>query len=271
MTKEDSGLEAFKGLEGWVEGRLGRRLNREGVVGVSEGEHPEPLRAFRIGSRSYLRTVDRLADDVSDVVSGLSIDELFSVFGTYELGRVTLPHGISVWGPSLYYFGDDRTVQPEVPGEVRALSKDEMGEVVDPEVFWHCSWEEAVIGFGVFSGTQLSALATVRDFDAPVYEIGVDVAPGVGRRGLGRAVMNAAAAWILDQGRLILATTSSWNVPSSRLLRSIGLRHVVSDLEGKFGPFRVPPKALGKPLPDAEIEDHYPLWAQNQEIKPRSW
>ena len=83
---------------------------------------------------------------------------------------------------------------------------------------------------------------------------------------MGRAVMSGACRWILDQGRLILARSAQWNTPSVRLLRSMGLRYVLSDLQSQPGPFEVPPQALGRPLPDVEMRDRYPLWAQNKGI-----
>ena len=146
------------------------------------------------------------------------------------------------------------------------LSNEEVAQAANPKVFWHCDWARSVANFGVLDGDSLVPLTTVWHRGGAVYEIGVDVAPGSGLRGLGRAVMSGACRWILDHGGLILASSVQWNIPSVRLLRSMGLRYVLSELHGMPGPFKVPPQPLGKPLPDAQIHDMYPHWAQNKDI-----
>ena len=141
--------------------------------------------------------------------------------------------------------------------------------MADASIFWHCHWHQAAACFGIPINGELVALATVNDRGGSVYEIEVDVAPANGLSGLGRAVVSAAGRWILQQGGLILATTAPWNIPSARLLRSVGLRYVLCDMVGQRGPFRVPPQPLGKPRPDTNLQNHYPDWAINQQIQPR--
>jgi RimJ/RimL family protein N-acetyltransferase len=258
----------FEGLEDWLAARLGRDLDG-GIQAVAEDAHPEPLLAYRIGDRSMMRVMRELTSEIAPIVEGLSHEELFSVFGTYELGRVTLAHGVSVWGPTYYYFGNRDTFRASDDKRVRRLSSEEVTRVADKEVFWHCGWEEAVANFGVIEEDHLLALTCVHAIGNPVYEIDVDVVPGTGQRGLGSAVMSAACRWILENDGLILARTAPWNVPSARLMRAMGLQYVLCDLEGRRSDFRVPPQPLGKPRPDAVIYDHYPAWAHNQEIVRR--
>lgn len=257
--------EAFSGLPEWLELQMGRGL-QSGVFEVAEDAHDGALLAYRIDDVSMVRVEEGLGEEIRSVVDGLCHDELFSILGAYELSRATLQHGVSVWGPSLYYFGDAVVFTPSNEDAAVVLSSEEVEEIVDKEVFWHCAWEGAVVCFGILEEGRLVALTTVRSFGDPVFEIGVDVAPDTSLRGLGGAVMSAAGNWILEQGGLILARTSQWNIPSARLLRSVGLQYVLCDQKGQRGPFRVPPQPLGKPLPDAEIHDHYPLWAQNKDI-----
>ena len=261
-------ISTFSGLEAWLVSCLGHALE-PGIFEADSEAHTEPLLAYRIGERTMMRVPTGWRSDIERVSLGLSADELFSILGTYELGRVTLPHGVSVWGPNLYYFGNAETLRPADDQDVVSLSKEEVRRAVDEEVFWHCYWESASANFGVLDDDRLIAMTSVQSLGPPVYEIGVDVAPGSGRRGLGRAVMTAACRWILEQGGLILARTSPWNIPSARLLRSMGLCYTLCDVVGNRGPFRVPPQPLGKPLPNVEIHDHYPMWAQNQEIVRR--
>ena len=123
--------------------------------------------------------------------------------------------------------------------------------------------------FGVHEDGRLAALATVVDRGEPVLEIGMEVAPGAKGRGLGRAVVAAAARWIVESGSVALATVAGFNVPSARTLRSVGLDYLFMDLEGKRGPVSVPPQTLGAPYPGAKLYDYYPRWAMNQEIMPK--
>ena len=84
-----------------------------------------------------------------------------------------------------------------------------------------------------------------------------------------RAVVAAAARWILDNGRIVLATVGQFNVPSARTLRSVGLQYTFMDIKGLPGPFKVPPQPLGRPYPEAQVYDYYPRWAINDDILPK--
>ncbi len=141
--------------------------------------------------------------------------------------------------------------------------------VIDRDTFWHCFISEAMAGFGIHESGRLVALACVRDEGDSVWEIGMDVLHDAQGGGLGRAVTSAAAKWILDHDKLVLATTSAFNVPSARTLRSVGLQYTFSNMGGRPGGFRMPPQPLGSPYPGAEVFDFYPRWAMNQDIKPR--
>ena len=113
-------------------------------------------------------------------------------------------------------------------------------------------------GVGIYEGAELVALAAVQELSHGVWEIGFDVVPQRKRSGLGRAVMSAAAEWILARDRLALATTSPWNVPSARTQRSLGMWHFATDMQGVMGTFHVPPSPLGTPFEGAEVYHYYP-------------
>jgi GNAT superfamily N-acetyltransferase len=201
-------------------------------------------------------------------VESLHPDLLFSTFGASELARVTLPYGFGVWGPAWLLFADEASWRPIEDDRPVQLNRPELAGV-DYDIFWHCEADGPLAGFGIFEDGRLVALATVRDDGDPVWEIGMDVAPDSKGRGLGRAVVNAAGRWILENGRLILATTAPFNVPSTRTLRSLGLRYLLSEMKGREGLFQVPPQPLGSPYPGAKVYDYYPRWAMNQGIQPR--
>ena len=174
-------VTAFPGLEEWLVANMGREL-ASGVFATRPDAHPEALFAYRIGELAMMRVVEDWVEDVRRVVAGLSDEELFSIFGIYELARVTLPHDFKVWGPSLYYFGDAGMFRPAEREIAVPLTKEEVDRAANPKVFWHCDWNRSVANFGVLEADRLVALTTVWDLGNPVYEIGVDVAPDSGLR-----------------------------------------------------------------------------------------
>jgi len=265
-------LRDFEAFGPWLEARLGVALEcaRADCVPVTAREGPcaQPLWAVRFGERALVVTQAEWVERVRPIVDPLTADELFSVFGAYELSRVTLPEGYGIWGPSWFYVADERSFTGGPDARTVRLSPEQMGGV-DTEVFWHCASGEGVVGFGIYEGDRLVALATVRPDERAVWEVGIDVAPDVKTRGLGRAVFGAAGRWILEQGRLVLGTTAPWNIPSARTMRSLGLRMVLSSLISIKGPMLVPPQPLGSPLPGVELRQYYPDWAMNRDILPR--
>ena len=270
------GTPLFERLEPWIEGYMGASLSALGPspvpVMVRQGaHHGDPLLALKLGERAAVVVNDPAwPAKLRPVVGRMHPDMLFSAFGCYELTRALSEEGIAVWGPNWHLFGDEAAVmsatQP-VADTVKAVSPAELAQV-DFDLFWHCRLSSAA-AFGVYEDGELAALATVVDRGEPVLEIGMEVAPGAKGRGLGRAVVAAAARWIVESGRVALATVAGFNVPSARTLRSVGLDYLFMDLEGKRGPVIVPPQTLGAPYPGAKVYDYYPRWAMNQEILPK--
>ena len=255
----------------WAEGHLGFSLTELG---------PEPLPLFEIdgedvlgplvmakrGGNGALGARAPWLAQLRPLTQALSMDLLFSPFGCSELARVTLPDGYGIWGPTWYLFGDRSTLASASDTRPALWTADRLGEV-DFDVFWHCR-REALAGFGIEEEERLVAMATVLDCGA-VWEVGMDVQRDTRGRGLGRAVVAAAAQWILDHERLVLATVGPFNIPSTRTLRSVGLQHQFTVTAAFPGPFHIPPQPLGTPLPGAEVYDFYPRWAMNQAINPR--
>jgi GNAT superfamily N-acetyltransferase len=227
-----------------------------------------PLWCVKIGDTAAVTVRSDLVEGLRPVVAGLPPDLVCSELGAYEMGRVTLPEGFGVWGPTWYLFADQTDWKPV--GEHRPVQTSPSDLTsVDRKVFWHNFFEEPIAGFAIYEGGGLAALATVRVEGEPVWEIGMDVSPEAKRRGLGRAVVGAAARWIIDSGRVALATVGTFNIPSARTMRSLGLRYLLTDMKAMMGPHRVPPQTLGQPIPGSEVLDYYPRWAMNKNIKPR--
>jgi len=231
-------------------------------------EATHALRAVRSAEGCLIAARPTWIERVRPVVDSLSADELFSVFGAFELSRVTLPHGWGMWGPTWYYFADEERFRGRVDKRVVRLTAEQV-RAVDWRVFWHCTLGPEATYFGVYEGEGLAALVGVPTEDEVVWEISIDVAPEAKGRGLGSAVFGTAGRFILDHGRLILGATAPWNVPSARLMRSHGLVYVLEDVRSMKVPFRVPPQPLGSPLPGAEMRQSYPDWAMNRDILPK--
>ena len=261
-------------LTPWLESRLGTAPDtlldpRVPVVALEARlTTPPPVFGLAMGSRGVVTTRPDWEPSVHEALDGLAYDSVFSIYGAYELSRATIPNGFTGWGPYFCLAADDQNfLTIEDPRPVY-LSGDEIRSGADPRIFWHCFVDEAIAGFGIFEDGTLVSLATIRVESEEIFEIGVDSAPDLQGRGMGRAVASAAGSWILDQGKIVWWTTSTWNVPSSRLSRALGLAHVWSELIAVPGPFRMPPQPLGAPVPGAEMRQYYPSWAMNHEIKP---
>ena len=226
-----------------------------------------PLIVVQIGNKSALVATPELCEAVHPIIGELHPDLIFSQFGTYELARATLPLGITIWGPSFFLFGDETTVEPADDPRVVQVGDAELAGV-DYNIFWHCP-PDALAGFAIYEGSDLAALATVTDHGDPVWEIGMETHPNTQGKGLGHAVVKAAANWILENDKIALATVGTFNIPSARTLRSVGLRYAFMVVEGLPGPFRVPPQPLGRPRANETLYNHYPDWAINKDILPR--
>ena len=186
-----------------------------------------------------------------DLIATVSAEELFSIFGVYELARTTLLDGVSAFGPVWHYLADRQSFQPAGGKAVEQLDQDAL-RCLDPATYWHCSVDDdgTVWGFAIRHKDRVIALATVWRNAETLWEIGVDVLPSGQGQGRGRAVVSAAMEWILGQAPLAAYTTGAFNIPSSRTAHSLGYRHVWSTIKRTSGPFVAPPGPLGRPLPD---------------------
>ena len=257
----------------WTEQLIGVPLSALGGQPIPvltpdrEPRRAHPLVIIRCGNGSALVATQDLCDAVGPIMPNLHADLVFSPFGAYELARATLPLGITIWGPSFYLFGDHESVRPLNDDRVVKIGAAELADV-DFSIFWHCQ-KNALAGFAVYEGDQLAALATVADHGDPVWEIGMETHPNTQAKGLGHAVVNAAANWIVESDRIVLATVGTFNIPSTRTLRSVGLRYAFMTIDGRPGPFMVPPQPLGSPRPGETLYNYYPEWAKTKEILPR--
>ncbi len=260
----------IEALRPWLDEKIGAKLDLASSDPIpiyeTEPSCASALFAARVGERGLVAAQRQWLAPLKPIVANLTLEELFSTFGGYELARVSLPDGYGVWGPSWFYVGDTDCFRDVGDNRPVQLSADELAETVDHRIFWHCFEAEAMTGFGIFEDGKLASLATVRAEADTVWEIGVDTAPEVKGRGLGRAVVSAAGRWILENNRFVFASTAPWNVRSARTLRSVGLQFIMSVMIGMPGPFYAPPQPLGSPYPGAEVYNYYPDWAINKEI-----
>jgi hypothetical protein len=236
------------------------------IIPTDPLEKPTDLLAIQVGDQRALILNDQdIEPKLKELVGNLHPDTIFSTFGFYELSRVTLPYGISVWGPNWFLFGEECTIGANIDNRVEKINDNDLSEV-DYKRFWHC-YPQAIAGFGIREAGEITALATVKDRESPVCEIGMEVSQGSQGKGMGRAVVTAAARWILENGQIPLAVVGPFNIPSTRTLRSSGLEYMFQCMEGKRDLFYVPPQTLGFPSPDTVMYNSYPNWAMNKDIK----
>ena len=263
--------EALMGkVKPWVEKSLGVSLSdmdEETIPIVPiNNEEVNPLRGLKIGNQAVIGCRSEWIEKLRPIVDGLNLDLLFSMFGAYELARVTMLDNVGIWGPSWYLFADEPELQTVDTDRVVKLEPSQLINI-DYRFFWHCQ-PDSLAGFAIYDEKKLVALATVWDDGEPMWEIGMDVVQNSKLKGLGRSVVGAAAKWIVQNGRTALASTAQFNVPSARTLRSTGLTYGFASLHGTVGSMNLAPQALGAPFPGAETTNLYPRWAMNHEILP---
>jgi hypothetical protein len=254
----------------WIEASLGYALPEKAgdsiPMGVTPKDDPDgSFYAVRVDDVLAVSARSEWHDGLRVILDDIHPDLLFSIAGSYELSRVTLPDGVGIWGPVPCYVADENTWRPVNDKRVVKLTDSQIGEV-DWDVFWHCAEPECLAYFGIYEGDRLVSLASVSERGYKVNEIGVDAVQGSQGRGLGSAVVGAAGDWILEQGSTPFASAADWNIASGRNLRKLGLTYTYSKLISAEGAFRVPPQPIGQPLPGQAVYDYYPRWAMNQGI-----
>ncbi len=253
----------------WIERQFGFALRdaaTDGPIVAALGEAAQhPLFAIRAGSIVAVAAREEWVDAIRPIVEDLHPDLLFSVVGTYELSRVTLPDEVSVWGPIPGYVADSKTWKPAGDDRPVRLTPEQVNEI-DWSVFWHSGGPDALAHFGIYQDGRLIALSSLSDHGQNIWEIGVDVVPDLKTRGLGTAVVGAAGDFALAERAVPYASAALWNVPSGRNLRKMGMRYVYSAMLGRPGPFLVQPQPIGEPLPGTPLYDYYPRWAMNKGI-----
>lgn len=259
----------------WIEVSLGYELpDKAGesprLEAAPTGENSHPFFAVRIDQVVLATARSEWIERLRPIFDELHPDLLFSIFGAYELSRVTLGDEVAVWGPVPSYVADETTWRPVDDARPVKLSDSQLAEV-DFQVFWHCTGTgpEVLAHFGIYENGQLVGLSSVSYLGHNIYEIGIDALQGLQSRGLGSAVVSAAGNWIFDQGGFPFATAAPWNVPSTRTIRKLGMKYVYSAMIGQNGPFLAPPQPFGQPLPGRAIYNFYPSWAMNKEIREK--
>tara|TARA_Y100000814_G_scaffold293051_1_gene273214 strand:- start:2176 stop:2988 length:813 start_codon:yes stop_codon:yes gene_type:complete len=261
-------------VEKWINSHLDKKILDLGIEKyqvvpiLNDPFIGKPIWVIKYKQSTIIFSDKKWVSDFENLIEHLDKEMLFSIYGSYELAKLTKRSKFKINGPSYYLFGDKDKCNLEVDPRVFIASKEEL-ESVDRDIFWHCYFDDAVSGFAVKNKGEISALATVVDKGESVYEIGMEVERSSQGLGMGRAVVNAAVQWILDKGCIPLATVGPFNVPSARTLRSVGLSYYMTDMTGEPGDFVIPPQALGAPVKNMDIYNLYPDWAMNKMIKPK--
>ncbi|MCZ6539929.1 MAG: hypothetical protein O6922_08920 [Chloroflexi bacterium] len=259
----------------WIEASLGYELpesvEAEPRLEVAPtGKYSHPFFAVLIDQVVAAAARSEWIEQLRPIFDELHPDLLFSIFGAYELSRVTLTDEVAVWGPVPSYAADETTWRPVDDDRPVKLSESQVSDV-DFDLFWHCTGggSDVQAHFGIYENGLLVGLSSVADQGHNIYDIGIDAVRGLQSRGLGSAVVSAAGNWILERGGIPFATAAPWNVPSTRTLRGLGMRYVYSAMIGQPGPFQAPPQPFGEPLPGRPIYNYYPGWAMNKDIREK--
>ena len=217
-----------------IEASLGYALPEKSGASIPMGVTPE---GEPDGSFFAVRVDDVLAasarsewhDGLRTILDDIHPDLLFSIAGSYEFSRITLPDGVAVWGPVPCYVADENTWRSVNDERVVRLTDSQLSEV-DWDVFWHCAESDSLAYFGIYEGDRLVSLSSVSERGYGVNEIGVDAVQGSQGRGLGSGVVGAAGDWILENGSTPFASAADWNIASGRNLRRLGLTYTYSKL-----------------------------------------
>ncbi len=256
----------------WIEQQFGFALrdvsSDEPIVAALPEDAEHPLIAVRVGELVAIAAREEWVDAIRAVVEDLHADLLFSIIGSYELSRITLPDDVSVWGPIPGYVADGSTWISANDDRPVRLTPDQVSEI-DWALFWHSGGPHSLAHFGIYEDGHLVALSSLSDHDHNIWEIGVDVVQDLRAKGLGTSVVGAAGDFALAEGAVLYASAALWNIPSGRNLRRMGMKYVYSAMLGRPGPFLVPPQPIGEPLPGTPLFDYYPRWAMNKGIRER--
>ena len=267
-----------KNLTPWIEEYMGISFSKlsdtevpifltKRQIGSGDGERKDLIAIEIEGKRGLVVSNESLLPELESLIDRLDPTTIYSSYGFFEMSRITLDYGISVWGPDWFLFCDNETVNTQTDPRVEQVDNIELS-AVDYGEFWHCD-PQALTGFAIRQGESIAALATLTKRNEPVYEIGMDVSQSQQGTGLGRAVVSSAARWVLKNGDIPMAVLSPFNIPSMRTLTSSGLRYLFQSMSGAAEEFKVPPQPLGMPRPNTKMYNLYPDWAINHQILPK--
>ena len=109
---------------------------------VVPAKQPDGPLAVRTDGGALLLADPQWQDAWQELVRVLTLEQLFSILGVFELARTTLPDGVSVFGPVWYFLADRPALTPVPSGHVEELEGQPLRDL-DPAVYWHCSTDTA--------------------------------------------------------------------------------------------------------------------------------
>ncbi len=116
----------------WLEGKLEASLSSlrsEPIPVLASGSTGPAIRGVKIRQKAVFVARPEWVDPLQEILADLGMDLAFSIFGAYEISRLTLPDGMGVWGPSWWFFADQTTWRPAHGHDVVRLKKDELDPV----------------------------------------------------------------------------------------------------------------------------------------------
>ena len=147
-----------KNLTPWIEDYMGISLSKlsdtevpifltKRQIGSGDGERKDLIAIEIEGKRGLVVSNESLLPELESLIDRLDPTTIYSSYGFFEMSRITLEYGISVWGPDWFLFCDNETVNTQTDPRVEQVDNIELS-AVDYGEFWHCD-PQALTGFAI--------------------------------------------------------------------------------------------------------------------------
>jgi GNAT superfamily N-acetyltransferase len=218
-------------------------LMRPGIHVVAHHELADYQGAwlFRHQAALCLSVQPELVSETRAVAAGRTLEDLFGETGIWALWKSRVQQII---GPAYQGYVESTAQLRHAPhprvrplGESDRTALQQLADACEVE-----AWEHAAIAldephaFGCFADARLMAVARYRFGWEETAHIGVVTHPACRGQGYGRAVVGAATAEALAEGRIVLYQTLLANVPSVALATGLGFEQYATHLAVRLAP-----------------------------------
>lgn len=158
-------------------------------------------------------------------------DHIFAATTIAELAGLVAPDGQVIIGPTVAYACSRDTFRPTAGPDGVEIELTERDAI--PALYAHPGFDHALahridgdrrdqIATVARRGGEVAGIAACSDDADHLWQIGVDVVPSAQEAGIGRALVSALTARILDEGRVPFYTAAASNIASRGLALGLG-------------------------------------------------